>query len=198
MLLLSIDSFPSVYALCKAVVATGLRPSFPEAPGVPKRFQQLVEQCWAQDPQLRPSAEVALERLQGKLPEIDQPRAMVSFQEDKRDSGRSKSLEVSYSDFTIGRPVGASSWARVYEGTLRGGVVAIKKLDLSRPGATESIIREITNLAQLKHPHVVSLYGFYLGEEGAFTVTELASAGDLRRMLDRAEFNFNTKLQVRI
>ena len=57
------------------------------------------------------------------------------------------------------------------------------------------VIREMTILASMRHPRIITMYGLCIDDiEGAFIVTELAQCS-LRALLNRS--NLSKKLKVR-
>ena len=62
------DSQVETYML-RELIVKGLRPTMPKRIDFPRRFVNLMQECWAQDPGSRPRFSTVLESLRAMLPD---------------------------------------------------------------------------------------------------------------------------------
>lgn len=90
-------------------------------------------------------------------------------------------------DLHVGKVLGSGGFGAVYRGTYHGQEVAIKKLHLIDGQVTEEQKREfqkeVTNLANLRHPRLVSLIGAAYAAPSLMIVTEFMPNGSLYEAL---------------
>lgn len=110
-----------------------------------------------------------------------------------------KAWQIPYADITLESRLAEGAFGAVWRGTLTGrGVVAIKVLkgtavdaegDALDPHAEEDFRKECDVLRRLRHPHLLSFYGYGVTPAGSgFLVTELMPRGSLRAVLrDKTE-----------
>ncbi|CAF1279241.1 unnamed protein product [Adineta steineri] len=90
--------------------------------------------------------------------------------------------------FEVLKTLGRGHFSVVYSARNRfnGVCVALKKVELSRMAdakAIEDCKREISLLQQLDHPNVIKYISHFVDENDLYIVLELASAGDLAKMI---------------
>ncbi|CAF4936669.1 unnamed protein product [Rotaria sp. Silwood1] len=91
-------------------------------------------------------------------------------------------------NFDILKTLGNGHFSVVYSARNRftGVYVALKKVELSRMAdskAIEDCKREIILLQQLNHPNIIKYISHFVEENDLYIVLELASAGDLAKMI---------------
>jgi hypothetical protein len=80
--------------------------------------------------------------------------------------------------------LGAGASGTVYKAKLRGETVAAKEVDLGRSlEVQQQFVREAERLHQLRHPHVVALYGVSLSGAKGYLITEYCAGRDLTSCL---------------
>ncbi len=93
--------------------------------------------------------------------------------------------------YPLDRVLGAGSFGIVYlardEDLQRAVAIKVPTLRLlARPGAADSFLREARILAGLRHPHIVRVYDFGRGSDGAcFIVSEYIEGGSLADLLKK-------------
>ncbi|CAF1010274.1 unnamed protein product [Adineta ricciae] len=103
----------------------------------------------------------------------------------------------SLKNFDVLKTLGRGHFSVVYSARNRfnGDFVALKKVELSRMADAKAIDdckREIALLQQLNHPNVIKYISHFVDENDLYIVLELASAGDLAKMIKH--FNRTNKL----
>ncbi|KAG0174972.1 hypothetical protein DFQ30_001447 [Apophysomyces sp. BC1015] len=93
-------------------------------------------------------------------------------------------------DFDIGRSLGKGKFGHVYLAREKksGYVVALKvlyKSELENSGVETQLRREVEIQKQLKHPHILRLYGYFHDETRVFLILELAAKGELYKVLQK-------------
>ncbi|OQR93731.1 calcium/calmodulin-dependent protein kinase [Thraustotheca clavata] len=101
--------------------------------------------------------------------------------------------------YSLGPKIGEGAFSVVRKGVHlhSGDVVAIKCLDLKTISSAEmaNILREVSILKQLNHPHVIRCHAFYLEDHFGYIVTDLMEGGDLfDRIVDK---NVYTELEAK-
>ncbi|KAL4438479.1 hypothetical protein ABPG77_000127 [Micractinium sp. CCAP 211/92] len=80
--------------------------------------------------------------------------------------------------------LGAGASCRVYKALLHGDLVAAKEVEIGdAPGMRELFLAEASKLAQLRHPHVITLFGLSLTPDKGVVFMELCEGHDLYRAL---------------
>lgn len=96
------------------------------------------------------------------------------------------------SDFEIGRPLGKGKFGRVYmvrTKTAPRYILALKclsKAEIIQSRVEKQIRREIEIQQNLRHPHILRLYGYFHDERRIFLMIEFAGKGELYRQLAKA------------
>lgn len=94
-------------------------------------------------------------------------------------------------DFDIGRPLGKGKFGRVYmvrTKTEPHYILALKclyKSEIVQSRVEKQIRREIEIQQNLRHPHVLRLYGYFHDEKRIFLMLEFAGKGELYRQLTK-------------
>ncbi|KAF7732298.1 hypothetical protein EC973_005194 [Apophysomyces ossiformis] len=93
-------------------------------------------------------------------------------------------------DFDIGKSLGKGKFGHVYLAREKksGYVVALKvlyKSELENSGVETQLRREVEIQKQLKHPHILRLYGYFHDETRVFLILELAAKGELYKQLQK-------------
>ncbi|OCH90459.1 kinase-like protein [Obba rivulosa] len=92
-------------------------------------------------------------------------------------------------DFDIGRPLGKGKFGRVYMVRTKGEphyILALKclyKSEIVQSRVEKQIRREIEIQQNLRHPHVLRLYGYFHDEKRIFLMLEFAGKGELYKQL---------------
>ncbi|KAH9924634.1 kinase-like protein [Epithele typhae] len=94
-------------------------------------------------------------------------------------------------DFDIGRPLGKGKFGRVYmvrTKTEPHYILALKclyKSEIVESRVEKQIRREIEIQQNLRHPHVLRLYGYFHDEKRIFLMLEFAGKGELYKQLTK-------------
>lgn len=94
-------------------------------------------------------------------------------------------------DFDIGRPLGKGKFGRVYMVRTKSEpryILALKclyKSEIVQSRVEKQIRREIEIQQNLRHPHVLRLYGYFHDEKRIFLMLEFAGKGELYKQLTR-------------
>ncbi|TBU46269.1 kinase-like protein [Dichomitus squalens] len=94
-------------------------------------------------------------------------------------------------DFDIGRPLGKGKFGRVYmvrTKTAPHYILALKclyKSEIVQSRVEKQIRREIEIQQNLRHPHVLRLYGYFHDEKRIFLMLEFAGKGELYKQLTK-------------
>ncbi|KAI0671103.1 kinase-like protein [Trametes maxima] len=94
-------------------------------------------------------------------------------------------------DFDIGRPLGKGKFGRVYmvrTKTEPHYILALKclyKSEIVQSRVEKQIRREIEIQQNLRHPHVLRLYGYFHDEKRIFLMLEFAGKGELYKQLTK-------------
>jgi len=94
-------------------------------------------------------------------------------------------------DFDIGRPLGKGKFGRVYmvrTKTEPNYILALKclyKSEIVQSRVEKQIRREIEIQQNLRHPHVLRLYGYFHDEKRIFLMLEFAGKGELYKQLTK-------------
>lgn len=106
---------------------------------------------------------------------------------------------VKYSEIKKGQALGEGSFGKVYKGTCRGKVVAIKECVCEDPGLVEMLLMEMRYLQRFRHPHLISFL-FCCNEGPRVAVCmEFAEGGSLESLLyGKRQQKLDLKTQVRM
>ncbi|TFY73462.1 hypothetical protein EWM64_g10550 [Hericium alpestre] len=94
-------------------------------------------------------------------------------------------------DFDIGRPLGKGKFGRVYMVRTKCEpqyILALKclyKSEIVQSRVEKQIRREIEIQQNLRHPHVLRLYGYFHDEKRIFLMLEFAGKGELYKQLSK-------------
>ncbi|TFY66164.1 hypothetical protein EVG20_g4918 [Dentipellis fragilis] len=94
-------------------------------------------------------------------------------------------------DFDIGRPLGKGKFGRVYMVRTKSEpryILALKclyKSEIVQSRVEKQIRREIEIQQNLRHPHVLRLYGYFHDEKRIFLMLEFAGKGELYKQLTK-------------
>ncbi|KAH9950636.1 kinase-like protein [Amylocystis lapponica] len=106
-------------------------------------------------------------------------------------SGRNPTREWHLTDFDIGRPLGKGKFGRVYMVRTKSEphyILALKclyKSEIVQSKVEKQIRREIEIQQNLRHPHVLRLYGYFHDEKRIFLMLEFAGKGELYKQLTK-------------
>ncbi|KAK3141991.1 hypothetical protein QOZ80_4BG0340750 [Eleusine coracana subsp. coracana] len=93
--------------------------------------------------------------------------------------------------------IGQGIAGKVYRGVLANGwPVAVKHIVKNEHA--ETFLREVTSLSHIRHPNLVSLRGYYDGQEECFLVYELCTNGNLSEWLFGKDKNLSWIQRLRI
>jgi serine/threonine protein kinase len=107
-------------------------------------------------------------------------------------------------DFDMRYCIGTGAYGSVYKAQLpSGNVVALKKLhgyEAEVPAFDESFRNEVKILSEIKHRHIVKLYGFCLHKRIMFLIYQYMEKGSLFSVLyddvEAIEFNWRKRLNI--
>lgn len=116
---------------------------------------------------------------EGELPEEEQEYTINDFVS----AGSHESIQIPPSALRFGVKVGEGSFGEVFEGTLYGGPVAIKRLKVHTNQAIEDFDHEIEVMKQLRHPNIVQFLGAVYEKPYYCIVTELLPNGSLQDLV---------------
>ncbi len=94
--------------------------------------------------------------------------------------------------FEIGRPLGKGKFGRVYMARTKlepHYIIALKclyKSEIVESKVEKQVRREIEIQTNLRHPHILRLYGFFHDEKRIFLMLEFAGKGELYKQLNKA------------
>jgi len=96
-------------------------------------------------------------------------------------------FEIGKSDITMGKKLGVGTFGEVFEGTLHGKDVAVKRLIIQDPNQNtlDAFRKEIALFSNLKHPNVLLFMGACTEVGDLMIVTELMRKGSVRKVLKR-------------
>ena len=105
-------------------------------------------------------------------------------------------------DFEIGAKLGSGQYGHVFIAREKRTqhIVALKKMSKARlaAGNNEDLVRrEIENQSQLRHPHIIRLYGYFYDETDIYLIMEYAEGGELDEKL-QAQGSFSEKEVARL
>lgn len=138
-----------------------------------------------------------------RIPAPPPPRSIFPSSTASRSSqdGPAKPVDLSkhlhLGMFEIGRPLGKGKFGRVYLVKHRpsGYICALKvlnKIEICHDGAEVHVRREIEVHSNLKHPGIISFYGWFHDRRRIFLLIEYASGGELYKTL-RKEGRFSER-----
>uniref|UniRef100_A0A1I7UJQ2 Protein kinase domain-containing protein n=1 Tax=Caenorhabditis tropicalis TaxID=1561998 RepID=A0A1I7UJQ2_9PELO len=98
--------------------------------------------------------------------------------------------------------IGSGSFGKVYKGTYRGKLVAVKRYRAMAFGCkseTDMLCREVSILSRLSHPNVVAFVGTSLDDPSQFAIiTEFVENGSLFRLLHEEKRVLDPAFRLRI
>lgn len=97
-------------------------------------------------------------------------------------NGGAEDIEAAAIDFrelVFGAKLGAGGFGAVFRGTFRGHTVAIKQCNLGSLETASQVLQEVRYLYNLRHPRLVSFYGFCSDAQNLVIVMELMVGGSL-------------------
>ncbi|KZS93722.1 kinase-like protein [Sistotremastrum niveocremeum HHB9708] len=106
--------------------------------------------------------------------------------------GKPQHVEWRLTSFDIGRPLGKGKFGRVYMVRTKCEphyILALKTLyksEIVQSKVEKQIRREIEIQQNLRHPHVLRLYGYFHDEKRIFLMLEFAGKGELYKQLHKA------------
>ncbi|RUS16510.1 hypothetical protein BC937DRAFT_91131, partial [Endogone sp. FLAS-F59071] len=106
------------------------------------------------------------------------------------------------SSITVGEKLGRGGFGSVYQGTLRGQTVAIKRIkipELPPEGIQKLVHNELKLMVRLRHSNFVTqVLGYYQSDQGVSIVMTFAENGDLQQYLRKRalEGDWMTKAQI--
>ena len=98
--------------------------------------------------------------------------------------------------------LGGGSFSSVYRVQYHGSLKACKVITLKghdreqRQKMVRDFEREMAIVCQLRHPHIVSVYGAAFGVEELWLIMDLAEDGNLRTLLNRTQLTTEERLQL--
>nr|CDJ86025.1 Ankyrin and Tyrosine protein kinase domain containing protein [Haemonchus contortus] len=111
-------------------------------------------------------------------------------------------FHLSLADIDFQEAIGSGSFGKVYKGSYRGKIVAIKRYRAAVYGCkseVEMLCREVSILSKLAHPNVVSFVGAVLDDPSQFAIiTEFVSNGSLFSLLHEQKRVLESQLRLRI
>lgn len=93
-------------------------------------------------------------------------------------------------NFSISNLIGAGGFGSTYRAELAPGfLVAVKRLSIGRFQGIQQFDAEIRTLGRLQHKNLVTLIGYYVGEEEMFLVYNYLSGGNLETFIHEKSGN---------
>jgi serine/threonine protein kinase len=162
-------------AVIKYHVTEGSRLSIPK--DCPKEIATLIERCWAQKPEERPTAKEVVAYLHFKEEKIQ-----LENKEEKE--GLPNSYIINHSDLIRGKELGKGGYGVVYQGAWLNKDVAIKELlnKTPMPAAIKEFETEAQIMARLRSPNIVQFYGYCVSPSYCL-VMEYMPEGSLYKVL---------------
>jgi len=104
-------------------------------------------------------------------------------------------------DFEIGKPLGKGKFGRVYLAREKKSkyIVALKMLykkEMADCGMEKQVQREIEIQSHLRHPNILSMFGYFYDDTRIFLILEYAAQGELFKKL-RNESSFTESLSAK-
>lgn len=163
-------------------VKNGEREEIPQ--DCPTEFKALIEKCWAQKPETRPTAIQVVSYIE-KLMESTQPQVLQNILE---------------KDLKMGPFIGQGSFGKVYRGEWKGREVAIKQLFLKKlaKGTEDEFKKDLESLTQCTLEQVVKIWGIINESSMLAIVTELMPGGSLAATLydKKIELPWNNRIKI--
>lgn len=104
-----------------------------------------------------------------------------------RDLGELEAEAVDFNELSLEEVIGVGGFGKVYRGTWRGGLVAVKAArqdpDEDISVTAQNVQNEARLFTMLKHPNIIALKGVCLQEPNLCLIMEYASGGPLSRAL---------------
>jgi serine/threonine protein kinase len=177
------------------LVTVGKRPTdvmpAPDAPHLTK-LKPIMEACWQEDPDARPTFPQILEQLQElisanfNVPEGQswEDMVIVPLSSQYRDALEIEGLSININELVLGPKIGKGSYATVYEGKYSGTHVAIKEtmFELTTAEVLDEFIKECAVMKKLRHPNIVLFMGSCSSETKLYMVTELMVRGSIHQI----------------
>ncbi|KAL6727940.1 hypothetical protein Aduo_009772 [Ancylostoma duodenale] len=111
-------------------------------------------------------------------------------------------FHLSLADIDFQEAIGSGSFGKVYKGSYRGKIVAIKRYRAAVYGCkseVEMLCREVSILSKLAHPNVVCFVGAVLDDPSQFAIiTEFVSNGSLFSLLHEQKRVLDPPFRLRI
>lgn len=173
-------------------VANGARPTIELE--MPEPYVKLMQMCWDQDPDKRPTFRVILDRLKSfEHADYDlHLKNAKKLQEEKQEEDEWDESEfvglswvVKFDELTVGDPIGQGSFGKVYQAEFRGKQVAVKMLldDLVGRSHHQSFINELNVINSLRNQNVVLFIGACLDKDHKCIIMEYLDKGSLYDVL---------------
>ena len=145
-------------------IARGYRMACPT--DCPQEVYDIMLECWNDDPSMRPSFKIIVERLEETY---TYEEFAVSESGDK--------LTVIGSDVSMQYQLAQSKTGNIWKGTLKGMNVAIKSLHKCEVSAE---LQSIELIKSLDNPHILRVFGVCSKNKSACVVMELMNCGNLQ------------------
>jgi hypothetical protein len=108
------------------------------------------------------------------------------------------STKLDFNELKFNEKVGEGSYGRVYSGTWRETVVAIKEIKIPiESDYCSEVMREVDLMSRLRSPFIVTFIGSSVGNERLHIITEFMPLGNLASLLKRCPGMFTRKLEVK-
>jgi serine/threonine protein kinase len=177
-------------------ITEGLRPEIPKK--CPVKLAELINSCWANDPNKRPNFDqivaelVELEKEKVNVEQIDSVEVKVEGGEDEKTgnlvsasnilanlAAERKPWMLSSEELKYEAVIGNGSFGEVWLGQFRGKKVAIKKLTQLTQHNLGDFVREVNIMCSLRHPNCVLFMGACLEASQECIVMEFCERGSL-------------------
>ncbi|EOY17803.1 Malectin/receptor protein kinase family protein [Theobroma cacao] len=123
-----------------------------------------------------------------KRPEIGEVELMLELALEMQE--KADSIKVATNNFHPNMLIGRGSSGNVYKGFIDdGNLVAVKRLNPDAAQALNKFQTELQLLCQLRHQHLVSLFGICNDKDEMILVSELVKNGTLRDHLYASEYD---------
>ena len=145
--------------LIKNIINSNLRPPIP--PSCPAILTKVLQQCWSENPDARPTLLVVIDTLiQAASENVDLNEAAFLKIERASEISVKPSWHIPYEEIVFEKKIGHGSFGQVYLGTFRGQKVAVKRLaGIVSSGQMNDFINELSIMSEMRHPNIVLFIG---------------------------------------
>lgn len=108
------------------------------------------------------------------------------------------STKLDFSEIKIIEKVGEGSFGRVFKGSWREQVVAVKEIKLPiESDFCDEIMREVDLMSRLRSPYIVTFIGSSVGNDRLHIISEFVPLGNLASLLKKHADKLTPRLEVK-